>query len=178
MQRVTVTALLSLTFLAMAQPPETQVTAKQGVSPEPEIVRFNSPMILELPLANLGTLEPGTRRKLPGVRKYLCDNDVSFTTLYIEKEFRGRKKARELTLVITGSIFVADSYDRLSDLAIRVKSRDRVIATHVTRGISTEEERTTPFRLVVPITEAALSEALAAEQDPVLELTLTVRDNS
>ena len=178
MQRATIATLLSLTLLAVAGPAKTQVTARQGVAPEPEIVRFNSPMILELPLSNIETLEPGTKRQLPSVRKYLCDNDVSFTTLYIEREFRGRRKARELTLVITGSILVADSYDRLVDLAVRLNSQGRELAKSIIRGLSAEEERSTPFRLVVPISETALHEAYTAEAIPTLELTLTVRDNS
>jgi len=47
------------------------------------------------------------------------------------------------------------------------------------RNLKAEEERNTPFRIVLPVAESSLSAALAAEEPPpILEVTLVVRDDS
>ncbi len=173
---------LALAFVVAvgAAPALPQVTARQGTppaAPEPEIVRFYSPMVLEIPLSDLRSLADGAKRKLPSVRKYVCDNDVSITTLYVEKVSTGTRKQPGLALEVTGSISVTDSYDRLVDVALRFKNGDQAWASNAIRSLSAEEERVTPFKVVVPTSAAAIEEAFASGK-PTLELTLTVRDNS
>lgn len=171
-------ALLLLLLAAVAYPGESQVTARQGQPTEPEIVRFDSPMVLEIPLSDMRRLPPDAQRQLPSVRKYRCDNDVSLTQMYVTKKYSGRKRERQLTLVINGAISVADSYDRLVDIGLRLIKEGRLLANTTVRGISAEEERNTPYKVVLPVTESALEEAFATGSLPVLELTLTVHDNS
>lgn len=180
MRLLFVVCCIAVVVAAGASPGSSQVTARQGVAPatpEPEIVRFYSPMVLEIPLSDLRSLAPGTQRKLPSVRKYVCDHDVTITALYVEKVATGTRKNRGVALQVTGTIAVADSYDRLVDLALRGKTGDHVWASNAIHSLSAEEERLTPFKVVLPTTAAAIEEAFAAGQ-PSLELTLTVRDNS
>jgi hypothetical protein len=102
------TAVLLFSMM-VARPGESQVTARQGAPTEPEIVRFNSPMVLDIPLSDVRTLPQDAQRQLPSVRKYVCDNDVSLTQMYVAKKYSGRKRERQLALVIDGAISVADS---------------------------------------------------------------------
>ena len=155
-----------------------QVAARQGVAPPPAIVNFDSPMILDLPLPNVATLDSDVQLQLPSVRKYICDSHVQLLNLAIAKEYKGPKKSRSLALVLLGAVFVADSYDRRFDLALRVKSGNDVLAAQTLRNQSAEEQRIMPFRILLPIAESRLISAYSAEPPPVLELTLTVRDDS
>ena len=41
-----------------------------------------------------------------------------------------------------------------------------------------EEKQYSPFRILMPVDESSLTAAYSAEKAPVLELTLTVRDDS
>ena len=88
------------------------------------------------------------------------------------------RKDRSLQLLVSGSILVGDSYDRRVDIALRLRSGEETVATQTLRNVSAEEERVTPFRIVVPVDESALSAAYAATQPATVELTLTVRDDS
>jgi hypothetical protein len=155
-----------------------QAAARQGVAPPPDIIKFESPMILDLPLPNVGAVEAGSQLQLPNVRKYICDNDVQLLNLAIGKQYKGPKRARSLDLVVSGSVFVADSYDRRVDIALRLRSGEDVVASQILRNYSTEEERTTPFRILLPVVESRLLAAFSAEPAPILELTLTIRDDS
>lgn len=174
-----VTPLLLVGFLCIARSPATgQVAARQGVAPQPEIVNFESPMILDLPLPNVGPLGPHAQMQLAKVRQYVCDHDVQFLNLAIAKQFKGPRKARSLELVVSGSVLVTDSYDRRVDIALRLRSGDDVLASQILRNQSAEEERSTPFRILLPIAESRLLAAYATEPAPILEVTLTVRDDS
>lgn len=155
-----------------------QAAARQGVAPPPEIQHFESPMILDLALPDVGALEPRTQMKLPSVRKYVCDNDVTLMNLAVAKRYKGPKRSRSLDLVVSGLVFVEDSYDRRVDLALRLKSSERIMASGRLDNYSAEEGRTTKFQLFLPVDESELLSALAADPAPTLELTLTVRDDS
>jgi hypothetical protein len=155
-----------------------QVVAHQGVAPAPETVSFQSPMILELTFPNVSSLDPGSQTKLPAVGNYVCDNDVRLQNLTVAKEYKGPRKARSLELVIAGGVLVADSYDRRADVALRLKSGDTILATQTLRNLKAEERRYSPFRILMPVDESSLTAAYAAATAPVLEVTLTVRDDS
>jgi hypothetical protein len=154
------------------------VSARQGTAPPPEEVRFDSPMILDLPLPNVTAIDPGSTLNLPNVRKYICDSHVSLLSLTVAKQYKGPKKARSLELIVSGFVSVTDSYDRRVDIGLKLRNGDEKIGSQILRNLSAEEERTTPFRLIIPVDESKLTAALSAEQAPVLELTLTVRDDS
>lgn len=170
--------VLAATLMLGAGICRSQVTAHQGTSPPSEIVHFASPMILDLPLPDLGSVDAGSQAQLPKVRMYICDRDVSLLNLAIAKQYKGPRKARSLQLVISGSVFVAESYDRRVDIDLRLKSGDEVLGTQRLRNHKTEEGRSTPFRLFLPVDESRVIAALAAQPAPTLEVTLTVRDDS
>lgn len=155
-----------------------QVSARQGVAPPPDDVAFASPMVLELPLPNMEPIQPDAQVKLAEVRKYVCDNHVRLFGLTLGKQYRGPRKDRSLGLVLSGSAWVEESYDRRVDIAVRIKAGEEVLGSQTLRNVSAEERRITPFRLVVPVDEAKLLAAYAAEPRPMIELTLTVRDDS
>lgn len=155
-----------------------QPTARQGTAPPPQEVRFESPMILDVPLPQVTSIEPGSTLRLGDMRKYICDNHVSLLNLTVAKQYKGPRKARSLDLVISGSVSVTDSYDRRVDIGLQLRSGEEKIAAQTLRNLSAEEERVTPFRILLPVDESKLAAAYSAEQAPLLELTLTVRDDS
>lgn len=177
MDRSTVLTLIAL-IAAAPLPASPQATARQGTAPPPEVSHFASPMILDLPLPNVTSLEPGSVLRLGDVYKYICDNHVKLLNLTIGKQYKGPKKARSLELIVSGSVSVIDSYDRRVDIALQLRSGEEKIASQILRNFSAEEERTTPFRILLPVEESKLAAAYSAEQAPILELTLTVRDDS
>lgn len=170
--------LLAILIAAAPTPASPQATARQGAAPPPQEVHFASPMILDLPLPNVTSLDPGSVLRLGDVYKYICDNHVRLLNLTVGKQYTGPKKARSLELVVSGSVSVIDSYDRRVDIALQLRSGEEKIASQILRNFSAEEERTTPFRILLPVDEARLADAYSAEQAPLLELTLTVRDDS
>ena len=173
--------LLAAVIACLVIPPAVamaQVVARQGEAPPPQEKHFASPMILEIPLPNVTAIEPGSSLRLADVHKNVCDNDVTLRGLTVAKEYRGPRRARALQLVVAGAVLVTDSYDRRVDIALRLRSGDKVIGTAMLRNHAAEEERSSPFRILLPVDEPTLTAALAAEPRPTLELTLTVRDDS
>jgi hypothetical protein len=167
-----------LALVAASARAETQVTARQGTPPAPQEVHFASPMILDLTFPNVTAIEPGSVLRLPEVYKYICDNHVLLRGLTVAKQYKGPRKARSLELLITGQVFVAESYDRKVDIALRLLNLDTEIATQTLRNLKAEEGYAAPFRIVIPVDEQKLLSAYAAEKSPILQLTVTVRDDS
>ena len=155
-----------------------QATARQGETPAPKTMQFESPMILDLPLPNVLSLKPGAAKRLAEVRNYICDKDVSLLSLMVAKRYRGYKKTRSLELVVSGLVSIIDSYDRRVDIRLRLKDGDAEIGAAILRNYSTAEERNTEFSISLPVDEPRLEAAYSSEHGPVLELTLTVRDDS
>lgn len=170
--------LLALLIAAIPLSASPQVTARQGTAPPPEVTHFASPMVLDLPLPNVIPIEPGSMLRLGNVRNFICDDHVTLLNLTVAKEYKGPRRARSLELVISGTVSVTDSYDRRVDIALRLRSGEETIASQTLRNHSTEEERVTSFRILLPVDESKLVAAYSAEPAPVLELTLTVRDDS
>jgi hypothetical protein len=135
-------------------------------------------MILELPLPDVRPLKRDAYVKLPDVHKYVCDDHVTLLSLTVGKEQAGSKRTRWVAIVLSGLVLVADSFDRRVDVALRLESGDEVVAAQTLRNLKAEEERATPFRVVMPVDAAALVAAYSAEARPVLEISLTVRDDS
>jgi hypothetical protein len=155
-----------------------QATARQGTAPPPQEVLFASPMVLELPLPQVTAIEPGSALRLADVRKYICDNHVRLLNLTVAKQYKGPRKARSLELIGSGFVSVTDSYDRRIDIALQLRSGEEEIAAQTLRNYSAEEERVTPFRILLPVDESKLEAAYSSENPPLLELILTVRDDS
>jgi hypothetical protein len=177
MQRAPLLVLVGLLTAALG-PALGQVSAHQGVAPPPDVVNFASPMVLELPLPNMEPIQSDSYVKLPEVRKYICDNNVRLFSLTLSKQYKGPRKSRSLELVLSGSIWVEESYDRRVDIALGIKGGNDVLGAQALRNLSAEERRVTPFRIVVPVDETKLLAAYAMEPRPKIELTLTVRDDS
>ena len=92
--------ILALLIAAAPLSASSQVTARQGTAPPPEITYFESPMILDLPLPNVTPLGPGSPLRLGDVRKFICDNHVTLLNLTVAKEYKGPRKARSLELIV------------------------------------------------------------------------------
>jgi hypothetical protein len=155
-----------------------QVTARQGTAPPPQEEHFASPMVLDLPLPRVTALEPGSLLRLADVRKYICDQHVTLLSLTVAKQYKGPRKARSLELVVSGFISVTDSYDRRVDITLQLRNGEEKLSAQTLRNYSTEEERVTPFRILLPVDESKLEAAYSSENPPILELMLTVRDDS
>jgi hypothetical protein len=167
----------SVLFIALGSA-MAQVVARQGTASQPDVVKFNSPMILELPVSALAKLPPGSAVEVPNdIRKYICDNDVSFTNVRVGKRIQSRREGL-LQLVVSGFLTVRSSYDRSADVTIRLKKAEEVLATGTTLNISAEEERNTAFRVTASMSDSKLRDAYLSDPQPTLEIVLTVRDNS
>lgn len=169
---------ISLSVAASQIHASAQVTARQGEAPAPKIVQFESPMILELPLPDVLALKPGNAKRLAEVRNYICDKDVSLLSLTATTRYKGPKKARSMELIVSGLVSIIDSYDRRVDIRLRLKDGETEIGTGFLRNYSAAEERNTEFSVSLPVDEVKLQAAFTSERKPVLELTLTVRDDS
>lgn len=168
-----VLALAALT--AMADP---QVVARQGEAPVPEEVRFASPMILDLTFPDITRLDSGSAMRLPEVYRYICDDHVLLRGLTVAKQYKGPRKKRSLELMISGQVFVAESYDRRVDISLKLLSLDTEIGTQKLRNLKAEEGHATLFSVVIPVDEEKLFNAYTAAKPPVLQLTVAVRDDS
>lgn len=177
MQR-TVPIIAVLAMFAVSADAKMQVAARQGTPPVPKEVHFASPMILDLTLPNVTTIAPGSALRLPEVYRYICDTHVLLRELTVAKQYKGSRKARSLELLISGQVFVAESYDRRVDIALRLLTLDTEIAKQTLRNLKAEEARATLFKIVLPVDEQKLLSAYTAEEPPILQLTVTVRDDS
>src|ERR1044072_6444018 len=76
------------------------------------------------------------------------------------------RKARSLELVVAGSILVTNSYDRRVDIALQLRSGDKTVGAAALRNRSAAGGGSTGVRILLPVDEAALATALAAESNP------------
>ena len=178
MQRLAQFVVAALALVAASAKADMQVTARQGTAPVPKEVHFASPMILDLTFPNIASIESGAEVRLPEVYRYICDSHVLLRGLTVAKQYKGFRKARSLELRFSGQVFVAESYDRRVDIALRLLSLNTEIATQKLRNLKAEERRATLFEIGVPVDEQKLLSAYAAEEPPILQLTVTVRDDS
>jgi hypothetical protein len=163
-----------LAMIGMATAALAQVVARQG----PAVThKFHSPMILEVPLPNITRYPIGGLKTLGSdIPNYTCD-DVSLPSLTVEVKKRSQRKGNILVLEIAGGVLVPSSHDRLVDLIFIAKRGDAVIGRASVLNLDAEEGRTTSFRTDITLDEVQLREAFAAEPHPIIEMTVTVRDN-
>jgi hypothetical protein len=178
MQRFAQVVVAVLALVGSSAKADMQVAARQGTAPVPQEVHFASPMILDLALPNVAPIKPGSAVRLPDVYRYIFDNQVLLRGLTVAKQYKGFRKARSLELLISGQVFVAESYDRRVDIALRLLSLNSEIGTQTLRNLKAEEGRATLFEIGVPVDEQKLVAAYAAEEPPFLQLTVTVRNDS
>jgi hypothetical protein len=152
-----------------------QVTAHQGT---PEVTSFESPMVLDLPLPNIAPLAADSQLQLPDTRKYVCDKNVSLVNLAITKRVKGHRDKISTQLVVSGSVVVERSHDRRVDIALRIQSKDHVLASQTLHNLKAEEGRRSAFQVTLPVDDKVLRDASTSEPQPTLEITLTVRDDS
>ena len=115
---------------------------------------------------------------LADVSKFICDRNVSLIDLTMIASHKGPRDARTLELLLRGSIRVTKSVDRRTDLAVRIRNQERVYSAQFLRNHETEEGRSTWFRMALKVEdEAGFLAALGSEHPPVIEITVTVRDD-
>jgi len=178
MQRRTRLAVVGLLLALSPGGNMAQVEVHQGPSAPSDLVNFASPMVLDLRVPSIARVPFGSQLQLPDVRKYVCDRDVSLLNLTITKNRKSRRDEQDLLLMVSGAVLVANSYDRRVDIELRLKAADQVLVSQTLKNLSTEEERSTPFTVTLPITDAALRGAFTPQRGPTLEVTLTVRNDS
>lgn len=71
-----------------------------------------------------------------------------------------------------------ESYARLAEVTIRLVKNGVNVASGTTPRISAEEGKTSSFRVKFTIPENELANAFSSDPEPVLQITLSVRDNS
>jgi len=175
-------ALLIYLFAITWMPVTSQVVARQGMPSQQEVVFFKSPMILEFPLPDLRSLDLDdkqriTRFLLPDVEKYRCDSAVSLLALAVTARRKDPISLGRCEIEITGQVSVAVSHDRKVDLACSMKRAESVIAKGLCPDLKAPEDKSTPFKLLLPIDELDLRTILGGQIPTIVELTLTVRSD-
>lgn len=147
-----------------------QVTARQGTDASR---RFQSPMVLEIALP----VSDGAKRTKFGadIAHYLCD-DVSLNDLTYQVRGNRQYPARKTDIEFTGWVVVPNSFDREVDVLMTIRQGTEILGSKGKFKIGAEEGRRTPFRLRVPVSR--LRAVTDPASPPVVEITLTVRDNS
>lgn len=150
-----------------------QVTAKQGAPRfDPDKI-FQSPMILEFEAPRLKTLAPQTTWRIAEVGQYRCE-DVWISFLNVRRADKGKKDERRFE--ISGSVSVAESFDRFVTVRLEVLDGETVVGAITKNKIDAEERKVTPFDVKLEL-DATKSAALTAAAAPKLRLTMTLTKN-
>jgi hypothetical protein len=167
--------LLLAAVVALPAVSHAQVVARQG--PDESAYKFKSPMILDLPLADPLRLAVDTRAGVSNeIKRYTCD-DVSLASFTIERAAGPRHDDGRVRLAFAGSIHVPDSFDRRVDVDVAIKKDKTTLGSGSADDVKAGEGKYTPFHAMVLLDEAALKAAYASEPRPILEITVTVRDD-
>lgn len=171
--------ILALLFstLVYAALLDAQVNARQGDPSTSPLQQFQSPMVLDLPLPDLGQLSLGKGFTFREVPKFYCE-DVVVSQLVMTK-LKNREKPGGFSLEFRGFVSVRASYDRWTTLRFDLLRGQKRIATMGIPRMDTEESRTTPFVKDLKL-DASQVERLFAPEDskPSLRVTVTVENNS
>ncbi len=149
-----------------------QVVARQGDSTE--TVSFKSPMVLELPMAQLAGLEEGLGMPFKGLEKYLCD-DARLTSLVGTRTRASEKKGDVYTF--QGVIAVGDSHDRWVDLDFELIVAEKVLAKAAVADLDAEEDQERIFQVKLQVPPEATAKLKSEKATAQLRLTLRVEDN-
>jgi hypothetical protein len=171
---VSVFALLALTAALLGA----QVVARQGDPAQPPLQEFKSPMVLELPLKDFRGLPEGTGREFKEVRKFYCEDVVLSQFLVSPRKETRRGKPTVVRLDIRGALSVRPSYDRLATLRFDLVNGEERFATTQVPRINAEEGRTHTFSTSLSLDGEEYERFFTTGDNPRLQITLTVSDNS
>ena len=167
---VAVAAMIVAAFAALAA----QVVAHQGEkAKEPEREKFQSPMVLEVPL-QLERLPAHAIRDLGKLSRYWCE-DAHLVGVKLAAVKVGKKESR---FEVSGFVQVRESYDRLANVRVDLTDGEHVIASGVDAKIDAEERKATAFRLRLEVPREKVELLERAGDAARLVLTLTLRNNS
>ncbi len=174
-------AVLAASFLLVSvSAARGQVTARQGDATKVDPKQFSSPMILEVSLNGMRTLQDGMMMRFADVVGYWCE-DVTIENLEVSRR-RGSKDADGQygsRLDIDGRIFVRESYDRFVTLrfSILTQAEGAAIAGGSAEHLKAEERKRRPFHARIDLTAQQLAQLAAAGSAPVLRLTVSVQSD-
>lgn len=135
-------------------------------------------MVLELPLKDFRELPEGTGRDFKEVRRYYCE-DVVLSQLVVSPRKEDRRgKTPLVRLDVRGSVSVRPSFDRLATLRFDlINGEERFSTTQVPR-INAEEGKTRTFSTSLSLDEEEYERFFATGDNPRLQITVAVSDNS
>lgn len=167
--------LLTVAVALLGSTGSAQVTARQGTS---GLIRFDSPMILEMPLPDISRLPVGAVAALTSdIAKYRCD-DVSLRFLSIRVRDRPRSGGTgTMTIEFTGAVHVPPSQDRLVSIGFVAKQAGTTLGSATVKKVDAEEDRVTNYRVILKLDQARLVDAFASDPSPLLEMSVTVSNN-
>lgn len=157
-------------FMVFAGSSGAQVVAKQGAPRFDPAKIFRSPMILEFEAPRLQTVAPQNTWRVTEIGEYRCE-DVWISYLNVRRADRGKKAERRFE--ISGSVFVAESFDRFVTIRLEVLDGEKVIGAVTKNKLDAEERKVTAFEVNLDL-DAAKVAALAAAVAPKLRLTMTL----
>jgi hypothetical protein len=167
---------LALALLAgsclLPQAAGAQINARQGV-PAEEPPEFTSPMILELPFAQVLRLDEGFGTTFPDVNKFVCD-DVNIDRLLVTKVQSSAKKGDRFAL--EGSVTVRESHDKTVNLDFEIYLKNKKLIAGWTLILDAEEKRTSPFKVQILVPAAAIAQLKDDPKSAVLKVTVKVAE--
>jgi len=148
-----------------------QVQAHQGSTAAEDPKQFASPMILDLPVHNLGRMLESQIVYFRDVVGYYCE-DVTLNSLSITRKSSAREPT--IRLEIAGEIFVRKSYDRFVTLNFSMLAGGAVVATAKLDHVKAEEKKRRTFHLVMDVPGAQLASLTASGAATQLRVAVLV----
>ncbi len=150
----------------LAAPGFAQITASQGAPAVADGKRFESPMVLSIPLPQLRGQSTLVAFSVAGIREYRCE-DASLPLLKLSTS-TSKKGVR--TVIVSGMLLVDKSYDRFVSLEFALRDGEgEMLARGREYNISVEEEKSARFSV-----DLELAKERAAELDGAADLRLQV----
>ena len=141
--------------------------ARQG--PVVPVQRFESPMVIELPLVvgrpGVWTSAWRTPEEQKRTRRFICDLAYVY-----DLSFKAEKPSRDKDVEINGKLIIAAGHgeDRRVDVLAEIVQGDAVLASSKIADLKVEEDERSTRPLVFHLTESQLAEL------PLLKLRLTL----
>jgi hypothetical protein len=165
---------VAVATVAAVVPIAAQVVAHQGErAKQPEVEKFQSPMVLEVPL-QLERLPAHAVRDLANLSRYWCE-DAHLVGVKLAAVKLGHKESR---LEVTGFVQIRESYDRLAAVRVDLTDGDKPVASGSAPKLDAEEEKSTPFRVRIVVPEEKMQLLRQAGDAAKLVLTLTLKSNA
>lgn len=172
MNKITVVCFSSLFLLTVARPALAQVTARQGTAASEGVERFNSPMILEIPLhvVDPATWGKGQLRGGERLSRFICEGVYLRDFAVSATKLRGGKKVR-----LTYHVVLANEpgVDMLTWVVIEIVRPGEPPVRAATGAVDIEEGQTLTRSPFVVLS----SETLTAKPLPTLRLMISTKRN-